>query len=213
MKCVITILIVLVMSVAAACAQGKISQVPAAQNNVNPSPSAVAEPTVAVVKPTIILLVSEQNIEGPQHAWWASEIDLSATEAKIASRLLEKGFTILDPSQLTSRISQKPAFRVLAISDQDSVKLGNLAKADYVVLGKALASSGPNVPSSNMRSCFANITAKVIRVKDGKVISYLEASGNSAHLDVITGGKEALVRAADSIAMQLNAALEKEGGK
>lgn len=176
----------------------------------NPATSGSAQ--VPVIKPAIILLISEQNIESPQHAWWASEVDLSATEAKIAGKLLEQGYTILDPSQLTSRIAQKPAFRVLAISQEDSVALGNLSKADYVVLGKAVASAGPNVPDSRMRSCFANITAKIIRVKDNKVISYLEASGNSAHLDVITGGKEALVRAAENVSTQLIAAMNKEGG-
>ena len=32
----------------------------------------------------VILLIAEQNIEGPQRAWWASEVDLSTTEAAIA---------------------------------------------------------------------------------------------------------------------------------
>ena len=29
-----------------------------------------------VNKPKLILLIAEQNIEGPQKSWWASEIDL-----------------------------------------------------------------------------------------------------------------------------------------
>jgi hypothetical protein len=82
-----------------------------------------------------------------------------------------------------------------------------------VLLGKAVASSGGNVPQSNMRSCFANITAKLIRVKDGKVIAYLDASGNTVHMDVITGGKEALTNAAEDLATKVTEALKKEGGK
>ena len=35
-------------------------------------------------KPKIVLLIAEQNIESPQRAWWATEIDLSATETSIA---------------------------------------------------------------------------------------------------------------------------------
>jgi len=163
-------------------------------------------------KPKVVLLIAEQNIEGPQRAWWASEIDLSTTEAMVANRLMENGFEILEPSNLTKVIKQDRAFRMLNLSEPKSVKLGSLAKADYVVLGKAIASSGGNVPQSNMRSCFANVTAKLIRVKDGKVLAYLDAAGNSAHLDVVTGGREALANAGASLAAKILEALKKEGG-
>lgn len=161
----------------------------------------------------VILLIAEQNIEGPQRAWWASEIDLSTTEAKVAQKLLQQGYEVLEPSSLTRIIKQDRAFRMIGLSEGQSVKLGNLSKANYVVLGKAIASSGANIPKSNMRSCFANITAKLIRVKDGKVIAYLDAAGNSAHMDVITGGQEALGNAGEDLAVKVIDALNKEGGK
>jgi len=163
----------------------------------------------------IVLLIAEQNIEGPQRAWWASEVDLSTTEAAIAQALIAQGYNVIDPQDLTKIIQQESAFRVVAISEGQSVKLGSLSRADYVIQGKALASEGGNVPQSRMRSCFANITAKLIRVKDGKVIAYLDAAGNSAHTDVITGGREALARAAAGLAEKIIAELAKakEGGK
>jgi len=163
--------------------------------------------------PKIILLISEQNIEGPQRAWWASEIDLSTTEAKLATRLIEQGYVVLEPSNLTKIIRQDKAFRLLDLGEARAIKLGNLSRADYVILGKAVASSGANVPQSNMRSCFANLSAKLIRVKDGKVLAYLDASGSSAHMDVITGGREALVNAGDDLATKIIEALGKEGAK
>ncbi len=165
------------------------------------------------LKTKIILLISEQNIEGPQAAWWASEIDLSTTEAKVAQKLMESGFEVLEPSRINKVISKERAFRIIGISEGQSVKLGSLSEADYVVLGRAIASSGGNVPQSNMRSCFANITAKLIRVKDGKVVSYLDALGNSAHTDVITGGREALSNAGEDLAAKIIEALNKDGGK
>lgn len=154
-------------------------------------------------KAKVILLISEQNIEGPQRAWWASEIDLSATETAVAKRMIEAGYEVLEPSSLNKVIKQRQAFRMLQLSEAQSVELGNLSKADYVVLGKAMASSGGNVPQSNLRSCFANLSAKLIRVKDGKVIAYLDASGSSAHMDVITGGREALSNAASDLAAKI----------
>jgi len=120
---------------------------------------------------------------------------------------------VLEPSNLSKIIRQEKAFRLLNLSEAKAVKLGNLSRANYVILGKAIASAGGNVPQSQMRSCFANITAKLIRVKDGKVIAYLDATGNSAHLDLITGGREALVNAAEELATKIVDALNKEGGK
>ncbi len=164
-------------------------------------------------KAKVILLISEQNIEGPQRAWWASEIDLSSTEATIAKRLIEQGYEVVEPSVINKIIGPSRAFRMINLSKDKSVDLGTLTQADYVVLGKAIASTGSKVPQSNMVSCFANLTAKLIRVKDGKVIAYIDAYGNSAHMDAITGGKEALVNASQNLAQKIIQALNKEGGK
>jgi len=164
-------------------------------------------------KTKIILLIAEQNIEGPQRAWWASEVDLSTTESTIAQKLMESGYEVLEPSALSKVIKKDKAFRLVDLSEAQSIKLGNLTQADYVIQGKAVASAGGNVLQSNMRSCFANITAKLIRVKDGKVAAYLDAAGNSVHMDVITGGREALTSAASDLASKVIAAICKEGGK
>lgn len=172
--------------------------------------------TISYAKDTktqLILLIFEQNIEGPQRAWWASEIDLSTTEMILAKRLIEQGYDILEPSNLSKIIKQNRAFRIINLSEEKSIKLARLSRASYVVLGKAIASSGSNVPQSSMRSCFANITVKLIRVKDGKVIAYLDAAGNSVHTDVITGGKEALINAGEDLAIKIIDALSKERGE
>ena len=165
------------------------------------------------VKTKVILLISEQNISSPQRAWWASEVDLSTSEAAVAKKLITAGFDVLEPSGLNKVIKQDRAFRLVDLSEAKSVKLGNLSKADYVILGKAVASSGSKVPQSSMASCFANITAKLIRVKGGKVIAYLDASGNSAHMDAISGGREALSNAGAGLGDKIIEALSKDGGR
>jgi hypothetical protein len=156
------------------------------------------------------LLISEQNIDGPKAAWWASEVDLSAGEAVIAKRLLEQGYRVLDPSAVNQVVKKDKAFRMVDIGEGKSIELAKLAKADFVVEGKAVASAGGTVPSSNMRSCFGNMTVKVIRVEDGAVVAYLDAAGSSVHTDIITGGKEALVKAAESMAQKITDVLNKK---
>jgi hypothetical protein len=163
----------------------------------------------------IMLMISEQNIEGPKTGWWMGQVDLSATEAVIARKLIEGGLEIIEPSFVSKTVQQKPAFQTVDISDVKSVELGKLSNADYLVLGKAIASAGGNVPQSSMRSCFANLTVKVIKVSDGKIIGYLDGSGNSVHMDVITGGKEALTNAASDISTKIMDVINKAnaGGK
>jgi hypothetical protein len=151
----------------------------------------------------IVLLISEQNIDSPRQAWWASEVDLSAAEAAIATKLLDSGFEIIEPGSMSDVIEQDKAFRMVNLSDKTSIKMASMAKADYVILGKAVASAGGKVPQSNMRSCFANLTAKLINVKTGRIVAYLDAAGNSAHMDVISGGREALVSAGQNIAAKI----------
>jgi hypothetical protein len=158
-----------------------------------------------------LLLIAEQNIEGPQRCWWASEIDLSAVEAELSKRLIVGGYQVLDPSQVSGFLSKEKAFRSINLSDEESVELAKFSQADYVILGKAIASSGGNVPESNMLSCFANVTIKLIRVDDGQIIAYLDASGSSAHMDVISGGREALLKAADDLAEKIITTLSQEG--
>ncbi|MDD5155175.1 MAG: hypothetical protein PHF11_01655, partial [Candidatus Omnitrophica bacterium] len=130
-------------------------------------------------------------------------IDLSTVENALAQQFIEQGYEVVEPSSVSGVIKQDKAFRLVDLSEPAAIKLGSLSKADYVVLGKAVASSGGNVPQSNMRSCFANVTAKLIRVKDGKVIAYLDAQGSSVHMDPVSGGKEALANAGDELAVKV----------
>lgn len=172
-------------------------------------PDSVQPEKEAVKK--IILLISEQNIEGPQHAWWASEVDLSTVESTIAAQLLSEKLEVIEPSFVQQIIEKKPAFRAVALPEKEIVQLGNLSGAQFVIVGKAVASAGGMVPQSTMRSCYANINAKVIRVSDGRVVAYLDAAGSSAHPDAISGGKEALTKAARDLGVKITDALKKGG--
>jgi len=166
-------------------------------------------------KAKFVLLISEQNIESPQRCWWSrpTEIDLSVTETAVARILTERGYEVLEPSSLQGVIKQSPAFRMVNMSQGQSLKIGSLAQADYVIAGKSIASSGEKIPQSNMRSFFANTQAKLIRVRDGKVIAYLDASGKSAHVDMVSGGRDALTSAGLDLARQVIEAVAQEGGR
>jgi hypothetical protein len=161
-------------------------------------------------KASVLLLISEQNIGGPQRAWWASEIDLSVLESRLSQALIAQGYSVLEPSQLRRVLRRDKAFRRVGISEEKSIKLARLSKADYLIWGKVVASSGGSVPGSSMRSCFANATVKLIRIKDARVVAYLDAGGSSVHLDAVTGGREALLKAADELAVKITNTLNQQ---
>ena len=177
-----------------------------AQNKDKP---AQAKPKI----PTFLLLIKEQNIEGPQRVWWSSEIDLSTVEAKLSQALDGYNYKVIEPSELKDTIKSERAFRTVNITEDESIKLAKLKGIDYVVLGKAVASAGSRILDSNMRSCFANVTVKLIRVSDGKVIAYLDTTASSPHTDLITGGKQALAKAGIELGEKIIKALSQKGGK
>ena len=82
---------------------------------------------VLAATPKVILLITEQNISGPQRAWWASEVDLSTAESVIAQKLITRGITVLEPSSLKSVIRKDKAFRMVLLFDEKALKLGSLA--------------------------------------------------------------------------------------
>ena len=94
------------------------------------------------------------------------------------------------------------------MGESGAVQVGKSYGADLVVIGKALATQGGKVPgSANMVSSNATLTGKVIRIRDGKVVAYVSGSGDSIHLNPITGGNEALEKAAEEFTTELTSEL------
>ena len=151
----------------------------------------------------ILILITEQNIAGPQSAWWSEGKNFSAAEAVIAQQLKEGGYTVTEPSNIDKIVRKRRAYRLLPLTESRAVRLARLAKSDYVLLGQAAASAGLSVPESRARSYFGNITARFIRVRDGEIILALDASGNSVHSDAASGAKDALMDAGKTMSRKL----------
>ncbi|MDD5045192.1 MAG: hypothetical protein PHU91_06390 [Candidatus Omnitrophica bacterium] len=164
-------------------------------------------------KAKILLLISEQNIQGPALNWWAGESGSSAMETNLAKLLKDLGFQIIDPSLVHNIAKKERASRVVNLGNKEALHLGQIARADYLVLGKATASCGSSMAGQDVRPCYANATAKLIRTKDGVVIANLDAIGSSANIDVVAAGKEALSNSAVDLAAKIISNLTKEGGK
>ena len=170
----------------------------------------------------VLFLISEQNIEQPVVSWWGDsvgEVRLSVTEPVLFGALTQAGYEVIDPTgQGPLRVAD--AYRRIGLGDQGAMELGRTYGADYVVLGKALA-TGSSQPlhvtgysrrasqdsnyaqRTNMRSASATITAKLIRLADRKVVAFVSGSGDAIHVNQVTAGKEALQQAAQQAADNL----------
>lgn len=186
----------------------------------------------------VLFLISEQNIEGQVVSWWgesAGEVRLSVTEPVLFNALTQSGFEVIDPSGKGPLRVSDP-YRRIGLGDQGAMELGRTYGADYVVLGKALATSSQQplhvtgtdddrrwygsrhsrrdnedsnyAQRTNMRSASATLTAKLIRLSDRKVVAFVSGSGDAIHMNPVTAGKEALEQAAQQAAEALIAQLQ-----
>jgi curli biogenesis system outer membrane secretion channel CsgG len=165
-----------------------------------PAPAAVPAPTarVAVILP--------EQVDGDWY-WY----DAGAGQQHLAQTAFEKafvqaGFEILDVANIGGRIS----FEEL-INPKTATAKGRELGADYVVAGKATASkaSEGSAYGVNVIRARAEITARLVRVSDGKVLAVEDGFAESGGQAVKTAGQEALKKASPPVARKLAAALRK----
>lgn len=79
--------------------------------------------------------------------------------------------------------------------------------AEVLIMGKAVAkeaSGGPAVlRQSGMVSCQATLNLRAVRADDGTIIAVTSQQAPAVHVDNVTGGTQALIKAADLAANDL----------
>lgn len=174
-----------------------------------------AEPTAPAAEPApapkpppaprIAVLVPEQ-IEGEWY-WF----DGGAGSQHLAQNAFEKavvsaGYEILDVANISGRFSWDEL-----INPKTATAKGRELGADYVIAGKATASkaSEGSAYGVNVIRARAEITARLVRVSDGKVLAVEDGVGDSGGQAVRTASQEAIKKAAPGVARKLVGALRK----
>jgi len=151
--------------------------------------------------PRIMVLMAEQNVGQSHPYYYWRGTDLSVCENVIHASFLKDGFTFVDRTPLAGKLKMASD----NLSDAEAVRMGEQVDAELVIVGKAFAKYAGNIAGTAMKSLQANVTARAVRVDTGMVIASAGGHGAAVHIDDITGGTNALEKAAGNVAEDLKA--------
>lgn len=145
----------------------------------------------AVVPDTIgspkLMILVEENYLGME-----SE-DMQIAAAELSNRLLARGFTLVDKSQIKAvqmREADRQAIRgnIAAVAN-----LGLRFGCQYVIMGKAVAKDqGEIYEGSDLRSIHASLQLQLLQTETAIVLGSVVKSGVAAHINQLTGATKAL---------------------
>lgn len=164
--------------------------------------------------PRVMFMIDEQNIGDSPDRYHYFQVDMNVAETAMINRFMEKNFDVVDPA--TVRQSRERDSIVAAINgDPQAAKaIATRLNAEVVVTGKAIAKVASGFNLAGMKSCQANITARVIDADVGTILATGSKHAAFPHIDEVTGGTKAIEKAANALADELiNKILEKWRGK
>jgi hypothetical protein len=136
--------------------------------------------------------------------------EMGSIEATMADGFNDAGFHVVDPHVLKGRLAPKPAFEVLDLTAGAGRSIAEKSDADLVVIVKGVAQTAfhETIAESGMHSGQANVVARLVRVRDGKVLASSTQHAAQIHIDPDTARLNALNEAARLAAAELTKKLD-----
>jgi hypothetical protein len=124
--------------------------------------------------------------------------EMGGIEATVAEVFDGAGFHVVDPAVLRGKLAPKPAFEVLDLSAGEARQIAQKSDADYVVVAKGTAQLAYHaaLASADMKSGQGNVVARLVRVRDGKVVASTTRHAAEVHIDADTARLNAINSAA-----------------
>ena len=154
------------------------------------SAPASLKPAGAAKPPKLMFLLQEDCLDCPVKG-------MNMAENELIARLSEKGYPLVDKSQLEAA-NQMGQARLAMSGNVDAAKqLGAMFGARYVLVGKAVIQDvGEIMPGAGMKSIQANIQLKIISAQTGQIVGATVKSAAAAHISALNGAQKALAQAA-----------------
>jgi hypothetical protein len=124
--------------------------------------------------------------------------EMGGIEATVSDVFGGAGFKVIDPQVLRGKLAPKPAFEMLDLSAGEARQIAQRSDADYVVIAKGTAQLAyhADLAGSGMQSGQGNVVARLIRVRDGKVVASTTQHAAEVHIDADTARLNAINSAA-----------------
>jgi hypothetical protein len=124
--------------------------------------------------------------------------EMGGIEATVAEVFGGAGFHVVDPAVLRGKLAPKPAFEVLDLSSGEARQIAQKSDADYVVIAKGTAQLAyhADLAGAGMQSGQGNVVARLVRVRDGKVVGSTTQHAAEVHIDADTARLNAINSAA-----------------
>jgi hypothetical protein len=125
-------------------------------------------------------------------------------EATLSGAFADAGFDVIDPKVLRGKLT-KPGVEMIDLTNTQAENIAQKSDADIVLVvkGKADLQYHSALAEAGMHSGSGNVTARAIRVRDGKVLASTTQQAAKVHIDVETARILALNEAARLAASEL----------
>lgn len=166
-----------------------------------PAPEAAA-PAEPAAPPKFVVFLPEQ-IDAEWFWYYYSDMSQHIVQSAVEKELIKAGFEVIDMASIKMLQDAGSLERITSVDF--ATQAAKSAGAQYAVVGKATAvraSTGEAYGVTVIRSQ-AEITAKLIRVSDGKIIDVVDASALTGGQAQRAAGQEALKKAAPDLAKKL----------
>ena len=153
--------------------------------------------------PRVMFMIDEQNIGESRDRYHYLSVDINITETTLLNKFIQNGFECVDPATVRQNLQQDQAIAVLQGNTQLAAAIAKKLGAEVVITGKTIAKVASGFNLGGMKSCQANITARVIKADVATVIATGTAHAAHPHIDEVTGGTEAIKKATNKLADDL----------
>lgn len=153
--------------------------------------------------PRVMFMINEQNIGESRNRIDYLSVDMNITENTLLDKFIENGFECVDPATVRQNLKQDQAMAVLQGNTKMASAIAKKLGAEVVITGKTIAKVATGFNLGGMKSCQANITARVIKADVATIMATGTAHAAYPHIDEVTGGTEAIKKATKKLSADL----------
>lgn len=153
--------------------------------------------------PRVMIMIDESNVGETSTQYHYFEVNMTASETAMNNKFLEKNFSVVDPATIRSNKQRDAIVAAINGDTKAAQSLAQALDAEVIITGKAIAKVATGINLGGMKSCQANLNARVVDADVGTIIATSSKHAAYPHIDEVTGGTMAIEKAANALADEL----------